>query len=95
MNSARARNVLDRAIASDPNYTPPVCLLAEQLEQEQSYDEAVALLKRHVEINPSSRVHQMLGDCLVRLQKDDEAFVHYSIALRLVWSNFIIRIKLT
>lgn len=82
MNVARGRGVLERAIASEPNYMLPVYLLAEQLEQEQSYEEAVTLLKRYIETNPSSRLYQMLADCYIRLQKEKEAFEHYNVALR-------------
>lgn len=83
MNISRARSILERAIKNDLNYTRAVCMLAEQLEHEQSYEEAIALLKRHSEMNSSSKVHQMLADCYRRLQKDDEAFEHYSISLKI------------
>ncbi|KAF5291187.1 hypothetical protein FQA39_LY14429 [Lamprigera yunnana] len=83
MNASRARNMLERAITNDSNCTQAVCMLAEQLEHEQSYDEAIVLLKKHSEVNSSSKVHQMLADYYRRLLKDDEAFEHYNIALRL------------
>lgn len=87
MNAVQVRNILELAITNDPNYTHGVCMLAEQLEHEQSYDEAIALLKRHVEVKSSSKVHQMLADCYRRLQKDDDALEHYHIALRLDSQN--------
>lgn len=78
------RRLLEKAIASNPNYSAAVFLLAEQLDQEQMHEEACDLLLRHSETCPSSRIHQMLADNFARLQKDDDAFKHYHIALRYI-----------
>lgn len=45
---------------------------------------AVALLEKQVKITPTCRLHQMLGDLLVRLNDEAKAFNHYHTALRLV-----------
>lgn len=76
------KRLLAKAIATDLTHTPAVVLLAEQYEQEQQYEEASQLLLRHVAVRPTSVVHQMIGDNFARMQKDDDAFNHYCIALR-------------
>lgn len=83
MSNCKGRSYLDRALAIHSTYSPAVYLLAEHLEQENRADEACAVLKRHVEVVPSSKSHQLLADCLARLQKDEEASDHYYAALRL------------
>ncbi|EFA09646.1 anaphase-promoting complex subunit 7 [Tribolium castaneum] len=82
------RNLLEKAVSQDKTFsTKAVCMLVELLEQEQQYDQARQLLLKHVEQHPTSRIHQMLGDCYVNLNKDSEAFHHYNVALRLDPSN--------
>lgn len=76
------KRLLEKALTADPMHTPAVTLLAELHEQEQQYEEASQLLLRHAATKPSSVVHQMIGDNFARLQRDDEAFNHYCIALR-------------
>lgn len=83
INSSKSiKRLLEKAIAADRMYTPAVILLAEQLEQEQQYEEAAQLLLSQATLKPSSIVFQMLGDNFARLQKEDDAFTHYSTALR-------------
>jgi anaphase-promoting complex subunit 7 len=82
------RKLLEKAVGSDKNIsTNAICMLVEYLEQEQQYEQARQLLTRFIDHNPSSRLHQLLGDCYVNLQKDDEAFHHYNVALRLDPNN--------
>lgn len=81
--ASRVRDLLDKALSKDPSHNPAVWLLAEHLEQDQRYDDIYNLLSAHVKEHPSSRTHQMLADCLVRLFKEEEALTHYSSAIRL------------
>lgn len=78
---------LEKALTINPAYTPAVLLLAEHLDQEENLEEEYKLLKRHAELVPSSRVHQLLGDVLMRLRREIEAFEHYTIALRIDPNN--------
>lgn len=82
IDSSKVIRLLEKAIAMDPTYSPAVFLLAEQYDQEQMHEEACALLLRHANICPSSRVHQLIGDIYARTQKEEEACNHYCIALR-------------
>lgn len=82
LNSAKVIRLLQKAVTADLGYAPAVFLLAEQFDQEQRYDEARELLLRHASVNPSSRVHQMIGDYYAKLVEDTEAFNHYCIALK-------------
>lgn len=76
------KRLLEKAVALDHNNTKAVFLLVELLSREQLFEDAVKVLKRHLESKPTSSVHQLLGDNLARLHRDDEAFDHYTIALR-------------
>ncbi|XP_044272274.1 anaphase-promoting complex subunit 7 [Tribolium madens] len=89
MTSGKAvRKLLEKAVGQEKTFsTKAVCMLVELLEQEQQYDQARQLLLKHVEQHPTSRIHQMLGDCYVNLHKDEEAFHHYNVALRLDPAN--------
>lgn len=80
INSSKVKRLLENAITADSTYTTAVVLLAEHLEQEQQYEEAVQLLLKHAAVKPTSAVHQMIGDNFARLQKEEDAFNHYSIA---------------
>lgn len=88
-SSKTVRRTLEKAVSQDKNgSTNALYMLAEFLEQEQQYEQASQLLLKHSETQkPSSRLHQLLGDCFVNLQKDDEAFHHYTIALKLDPTN--------
>lgn len=89
INSAKVKRLLEKAIATDSTYTTAVVLLAEHLEQEQQYEEAAQLLSKHAAMKPASVVHQMIGDNFARMQKEEDAFNHYCIALRLCASKVV------
>lgn len=82
------KRLLEKAIVIDPQYTDAFIKLAQQLEQEQQYEEAAQLLIKHSDLKPSSIIYQMIADNLSRLpNKEDEIFNYYSIALRLNPNN--------
>ena len=83
----RARDLLERARAADPSYQPSLWLLAELLEQDQRHEEACTILMKHLDTYPSARTYQLVGDCLVRLHREDEAFTYYNYALRMDPTN--------
>ncbi|KAG5873680.1 Anaphase-promoting complex subunit 7, partial [Gonioctena quinquepunctata] len=83
------RRTLEKAVSIDKTgSTNALCMLVEFLEGEQQYEQASQLLLKHIQMQkPSSRLHQLLGNCFVNLQKDDEAFHHYTVALKLDPTN--------
>ncbi|KAG8226886.1 hypothetical protein J437_LFUL005645 [Ladona fulva] len=85
--SARAKGLLEKALQQDRTHLPAVYLLAEIYEQEMMLENAVSLLKEQVEIQPTCKLHQMLGDLLARMHDEEKALDHYSIALNLDPSN--------
>ncbi|XP_057662678.1 anaphase-promoting complex subunit 7 [Diorhabda carinulata] len=87
--SRTVRKILEKAVSQDKTgATNALPMLVEFLEGEQQYEQASQLLLKHIETQkPSSRLHQLLGDCFVNLQKDDEAFHHYTTALKLDPTN--------
>lgn len=44
---------------------------------------AIALLEKQVELRPTCKLHQMLGDLLARVHEEEKALDHYAIALKL------------
>ncbi|XP_066247713.1 anaphase-promoting complex subunit 7 [Euwallacea similis] len=79
------RRILEKACAQDKNgNTNAVYMLTELLIREQQYEQAVKMLTKVLETQtPTSRLHQLLGECYANLQKDEDAFNHYTVALRL------------
>nr|XP_023020055.1 anaphase-promoting complex subunit 7 [Leptinotarsa decemlineata] len=88
-SSKTVRRTLEKAVALDKNgSTNALYMLVEFLMGEQQYEQASQLLLKHIEsLKPSSRLHQLLGDCFVNLQKDDDAFHHYTVAQKLDPTN--------
>lgn len=87
----KARTLLEKALKgheiSGPIYLPALYLLIEVYDLELMPDQAYSTLMKYVEITPTSRIHQLLGNVLVRMGKEDKAFDHYNIALKSVFFN--------
>lgn len=81
---AKAKNVLEKALSQDESYLPAVYFLAEIYEQEMNLEAAIELLERQVEIQPTCKLHQMLGDLWARVHNEEKALDHYAVALKLV-----------
>lgn len=78
----KAKNLLDKALAQDDSYLPAVYFLAEIYEQEMNLEAAIELLERQVDIQPTWKLHQMLGDLWARVHDEEKALNHYTIALK-------------
>ncbi|XP_043275656.1 anaphase-promoting complex subunit 7 [Venturia canescens] len=83
----KAKNLLEKALSQDETYLPAVYFLAEIYEQEINLEAAIELLERQVEIQPTCKLHQMLGDLWARVHNEEKALDHYGIALNLDPSN--------
>lgn len=83
----KAKSILEKALAQDEMYLPAVYLLAEIYEQEMALESAITLLEKQVELQPTCKLHQMLGDLLARVHEEEKALDHYSIALNLDPNN--------
>lgn len=46
---------------------------------------AITLLEKQAELQPTCKLHQMLGDLLARVHEEEKALEHYSIALKWVY----------
>ncbi|XP_066583882.1 anaphase-promoting complex subunit 7 [Prorops nasuta] len=79
----KAKNLLEEALSQDEVYLPAVYLLAEIYEQEMNLEAAIELLERQVEIQPTCKLHQMLGDLWSRVNNVEKALDHYAVALNL------------
>lgn len=78
----KAKNLLEKALSQDEVYLPTVYLLAEIYEQEMNLEAAIELLERQVEIQPTCKLHQMLGDLWARVHNEEKALDQYAIALK-------------
>ncbi|XP_015592871.1 anaphase-promoting complex subunit 7 [Cephus cinctus] len=79
----KAKNLLEKALTQDETYLPAVYFLSEIYEQEMNLEAAIALLERQAEIQPTSKLHQMLGDLWARVHNEDKALDHYANSLKL------------
>lgn len=87
-NLKNIKKLLDKAITLDrESSTEAVIMLADVLENEQQYEQAKQMLLKQIENYPSSQLHQLLGECYINLQEDEEAFNQFNIALKLDPSN--------
>ena len=77
--------ILERASAQDKmGHTNALYMLVDIMTRDQQHEPAIQMLLKAMETQkPTSRMHQLLGDCYVNVQKDDDAFNHYTIALKL------------
>lgn len=48
-------------------------------------ESAITLLEKQAELQPTCKLHQMLGDLLARVHEEEKALEHYSIALKWVF----------
>jgi len=48
-------------------------------------ESAITLLEKQAELQPTCKLHQMLGDLLARVHEEEKALEHYSIALKWVY----------
>lgn len=87
VQAPKARSFLERALVAQPDYFHATYLLAEHMDSELCHEEMATLLRDHVKRCPTARGHQMLADCLARLAKEEDAFVHYNAALSIEPQN--------
>lgn len=52
--------------------------------QEVTLDSAIHLLEKQVALQPTCKLHQMLGDLLARVHDEEKALDHYNQALKYV-----------
>ncbi|XP_041455761.1 anaphase-promoting complex subunit 7-like [Lytechinus variegatus] len=83
----KAKSLLDKTLFQDPNYLPAIYLMVDILNQEQKYADAISLIRKQLEQQSTSQLHQMLGDCLALNSEPQEALDQYSIALSMDPSN--------
>ncbi|CAG9858903.1 unnamed protein product [Phyllotreta striolata] len=88
-SSKTIRRTLEKAVSLDKSdSTNALYMLVEFLQREQQHEQASQLLLKRLQARePTSRLHQLLGDCFINLKMDDEAFDHYNVALNLDPTN--------
>nr|CAI5840221.1 unnamed protein product [Callosobruchus analis] len=90
MASGKAlKKVLEKAVSLDKNgLAGALPMFAEYMMSDQQYEQAVELIQKHMDsLQPTSKLHQLLADCFVALRKDEDAFTHYNLALKLDPNN--------
>jgi len=63
-------------------YNPDFFFMSPHNFQEMALESAITLLEKQVELQPTCKLHQMLGDLLARVHEEEKALDHYSIALK-------------
>ena len=79
----RAKSFLEKALSNDPYYLPAVYMLVEVLDQENNLDQAIELCRKQVKKHSTCKLHQILGDLLLKSRDEEKAMEHYTIALNL------------
>lgn len=83
----KAKMCIEKALKQDPSHLPAVYLLAEIYDHERAYQKGIDLLQKHLEVQSTCRLHQMLGDLFARTNQHEKALEHFGIALNLDPSN--------
>lgn len=78
----KAKGLLEKALQQDDKYLPAVCLLVNILDQEVNLERAISLLEKQIQIQPSCKIHHMLGDLYFKNHQQDKAVEQYVIALQ-------------
>lgn len=78
----RAKLILERAIELDKYYLPAIYLLAELHVRMDNTEGAITLLKRTLEVQPTSRLFAMLGDTYVNISESMKAVECYTKAIK-------------
>jgi len=79
----KAKTMLEKALSSNPSYLSAAYLLIDILMKARHFDAAIVLLRKQLELQPTARLHQSLGDCLREKNYRAEAMEHYSKAMTL------------
>lgn len=79
---SKAKNLLEKALNQEETYLPAVYFLAEIFEQEMNMQAAIDLLEKKAEAQPTSKIHQMIGDLYARVHNAEKALDHYALALK-------------
>ncbi|EJW86037.1 TPR Domain containing protein [Wuchereria bancrofti] len=76
-----AQKLLEKAIAISPHLLDAVFLLVALYDKTQSYEKAIALLKKQTETTVNSRLHRLLGDFLTKTNRPVDACHQYRLAV--------------
>ncbi|XP_065055553.1 anaphase-promoting complex subunit 7-like [Rhopilema esculentum] len=77
----KAKTMLEKALANNPSFLPAAYLLVEILMKARHFESAIVVLRKQLELQPTARLHQSLGDCLREKNLRAEALEHYNKAL--------------
>lgn len=83
LSTTKAKPLVEKALAADPNHLPAVYLLAKILEQEMNLEKAIDLLRKQLANHSTCKLHLMLADLLSKTHDEEKAMDHYAIALNL------------
>lgn len=83
--SSRAKSLLEKALTTDPGHLPAVYMLVEILDRELQLPEAIALLQKQLVIQSTCKLHQLLGDLLVKTHDEEKALDHYHLG-KMIWN---------
>lgn len=75
----RAKSFLERALELDSSYLPAAYMLADILDQELQTDKAIELLQKVARRKSTSKLHQILGDLLVKAHEEEKALEHFTL----------------
>lgn len=73
---AKAKPLLQKALDLNKNYLPAVLLLVDMLREEDDSAGALKLLKRMIDVQPSTSLYTILGD-ICNSERDTAQALHY------------------
>lgn len=73
---SKAKPFLQKALDLNKNYLPAVLLLVDMLREEDDIAGALKLLKRMIDVQPSTSLYTILGD-ICNSERDTAQALHY------------------
>lgn len=73
---SKAKPFLQKALDLNKNYLPAVLLLVDMLREEDDTTGALKLLKRMIDVQPSTNLYTILGD-ICNSERDTAQALHY------------------
>lgn len=82
LEKTKAQGILKRVFDFDEYYLPAVLMMVKLNRLHRQDDEAIALLRKQVAQQPSSKLYTLLGDILSAKEDPSEAVESYTIAIK-------------
>lgn len=87
LQKAKAKTLLERALAKDEYYLPAVLMMIDTLQEEGDVAGATKLIQKQLKTQPNSKLYSMMGDICSKEKDQTKAVENYTIAIKYVCAD--------